>query len=236
MPYDRSADFGSDSMTERLVTGLRNSWSYYAVFRRPALAAIWREAAEMNLSDLQLFEKFCAMRTLTLGKAKSDPSVIGYMRQYHTSMQSAFAFDWVHHLLRSRFSSDFANIIDRISTYAAEADKGDPSAIAERLRERVEPWLRDFLRLNYGLSGTTRQYVRERAPGLLMWLKKRRRLSTSRERKKIFIKLRNDRATPSYLKAFRQELACIEEVIQGSEFRDFLDPFVSRLQPAATAK
>src|SRR5580704_9790695 len=37
MPYDRSLDLDSSSVAERLSQGLRNSWSYYAVFRSSAL-------------------------------------------------------------------------------------------------------------------------------------------------------------------------------------------------------
>jgi glycosyltransferase domain-containing protein len=56
MPYDRSLDLDSSSVAERLSQGLRNSWSYYAVFRSSALHTIWREVAELDLSDLQLFD------------------------------------------------------------------------------------------------------------------------------------------------------------------------------------
>ena len=228
MPYDRSADLDSSSMTERLALGLRNSWSYYAVFRSPDLLRIWREIVEMDFSDLQLFEKYCAMRTLTLGKARSDASTIAYFRQYWTTLRSAFTRDWVHHLLRNRFSSDFSDIIDRISRVAAEADGIDQAIVAERLRERVEPWLRDFLRLNYGLSGTVRQYLRDRVPGLLTWLKTRRRISVPFERKAIVAKLRNNGATDTYLQSFQAELAQIEDVVRGDGFRTFLRPHISK--------
>jgi len=229
-PYDRSRDFNSPSMTERVVAGLRHSWIYYAVFRAEAQATMWREALDMNLSDLQLLDRFCMMRALSLGKARSDPSAIAYLRQYQTSMGGAFTRDWVHHLLRSRFSSDFATIIDRLSRLAAEADGGDQMAIAERLRAGVEPWLRDFLRLNYGLSGTARQYLRERMPGLLIWLKKRRRVSVGFERRALFDTLAKDGASQNYLTAFRREFVLIEEVLAGRECRDFLTSYVSKLQ------
>ena len=231
MPYDRSIDFDSSSMTDRLLLGLRNSWSYYAVFRSPALMTIHREVAEMNLSDLQLHEKFYTMRALTLGKARSDPSSIAYLRQYWTSSRSAFTKDWVHHLLRNRFSSDFANIIDRISKLAADADGVDQGAVAERLRERIEPWLRDFLRLNYGLSGTVRQYLRSRVPSVLTWLKTRRRYSLPFERRAILVKLRKDGASEDCVKAFSAELAQIEDVVAGNTFRNFLRLHVSKLIP-----
>lgn len=236
MPYDRSSDFDSSSVTERLVLGLRNSWSFYAVFRSPDLLRIWRDIVEMDLSDLQLHEKFCAMRTLTLGKARSDPSTIGYMRQYWTTMRSAYAKDWVHHLLRNRFSTDFSEIINRISRVAAQADGIDQSIVAERLRQRVEPWLRDFLQLNYGLSGTVRQYLRDRVPSLLTWLKTRRRISVPFERKVILAKLRDNGATDAYLQAFKRELAEIEDVVRGDAFRAFLRPHILKFDSESNSR
>jgi glycosyltransferase domain-containing protein len=236
MPHDRSSDFGCPLVTDRLLLGLRNSWSYYAVFRSSALTTVWREIVDMNLSDLQLVEKFCAMRTLTLGKAKSDPSTIAYFRQYWTSLRSAFTDDWVHHLLRNRFSTDFANIIDRISSLAAEADGFDQKAVAESLRERIEPWLREFLRLNYGLSADVRRHLRRLAPSLVVWLKTRRRPSVQFERRALFYKLHKNGAAEEYLSALRLELAQIEDVVAGREFRDFLAPYASQLMRESSAK
>ncbi|HZP76302.1 MAG TPA: TIGR00180 family glycosyltransferase [Pseudolabrys sp.] len=235
MPYDRSIDIGSSSVTERLASGLRNSWSYYAVFRTPALQTIWDEVVELDLSDLQLHEKYCAMRTLTLGKARSDAATIAYFRQYWTTLRSAFSKDWVHHLLRNRFTTDFANIIERISDVASKSDKGDKNEIAERVRQRVEPWLRDFLRLNYGLSGTVRGHLRARVPALLEWLKTRRRYSVSRERRALFATLRQHGAADDYLTALRAELAHIEDTVSGTAFRAFLESHAAALIPASVA-
>ena len=49
MPYDRSLDLYESSAADRLLRGLRNSWSYYGVYRSPALLTIWSEVAEINL-------------------------------------------------------------------------------------------------------------------------------------------------------------------------------------------
>jgi glycosyltransferase domain-containing protein len=231
MPYDRSIDLNAVSVTDRLLQGLRNSWSYYAVFRSPALLTIWREVADMHLSDLQLHEKFCAMRTLTLGKARSDAATIGYLRQYWTSTRSAFDKDWVHHLLRSRFSTDFANIIERISKLAAGADGLDRSTVAEKLRERIGLWLRDFLRLNYGLSGATRQYLRVTAPAALNWAKTRRRYSVPLERKAVLRALRKNGASEQYIMAFSHELTQVEDVIVGQACRKFISPHMRKFLP-----
>ncbi len=233
MPYDRSLDLGSSSVAERLMLGLRNSWSYYAVFRAPALTTVWREAAEMNLSDLQLHEKFSAMRTLTLGKARSDPATIAYLRQYWTTLGFAFRKDWVHHLVRNRFSTNFAEIIARISKHAAAADGTDPDVTAENLRDDVAQWLGNFLRRNYGPYAALRRYLRNAAPRLLEWVKMRRRYTVALERRSVPAKLRHNGAAADYLKAFRAELAQVEDVISGSAFDRFIRAYVPLFLPEA---
>jgi glycosyltransferase domain-containing protein len=233
MPYDRSLDLNSPSAAERLTRGLRNSWSYYAVFRSPALATIWREVAEINLSDLQLHEKYCAMRTLTLGKARSDPATIAYFRQYWTTLRSAFSKDWVHHLVRSRFNTDFTEILTRISREAAAADSADAGVVAEDMRNNMISWFGDFLRRNYGPYAALRRYLRNNMPGLLDWVKTRRRYTVPLERRKALAKLRRNGASADYLQAFRAELAQIEDVVSGSGFAEFIRPYVPLFVPEA---
>jgi len=233
MPYDRSLDLGSPSAAERLARGLRNSWSYYAVFRSPALATIWREVAEINLSDLQLHEKYCAMRTLTLGKARSDPATIAYFRQYWTTLRSAFSKDWVHHLVRSRFNTDFTEILSRISREAAAADGAEAAVVAEDIRNNMISWFGDFLRRNYGPYAALRRYLRENMPELLDRVKTRRRHAVPLERRKVFAALRRNGASADYMQAFEAELAQIEDVVSGSAFADFIRPYVPLFVPEA---
>lgn len=229
--FDRSEDFGSDSVAERLRRGSRNWWSFYAVFRQPALATILREVVEIDFSDLQLFELFCAMRTLTLGKARSDGSAIAYLRQYGTSQRSSFKHDWVYHLLRSRFTSDFDTMIGRISQLAAGQDGVAAEPIAEELRAICEDWLRDFLRVNYGSMQTVKQMMRDRTPGLVNWLLNRRRHSVGRERAALLTQLKADGASGEYLAQFESELAGIEDVLSGQAFAAFVAPHVPGLAP-----
>jgi glycosyltransferase domain-containing protein len=224
---DRSLDLGQQSVAERMIAGAQYSWAYYGVYRTPVLETIWRELVELNLSDLMLHEWFGGLRTLTLGKARSDPAVIGYMRQYWTSMRSAFPGDWVHHLLRSRFTIDFTAIMDRLSMAAADADGGDAAEIAERLRRTFDVWYRGFLRHNYGPSGILRQLLRENVPGVLMWLKRRRRYSVPLERQNLFKQLSNHGASGEYLDQFRKELAAVEDTLTGRAFATFLQPFLA---------
>ncbi len=227
--FDRSEDFSSLSVAERLRRGSRNWWSFYAVFRKEALETIFREVVETDFSDLQLYEIFCAMRTLTLGKARSDGSAISYIRQYATSQRSAFSKDWVHHLLQSRFTCDFNTMIERISLLAAAADNADAAPIAEELRAICEEWLREFLRDNYGSLQTIKQILRERAPGLVNWIKNRRRYSVYRERAAFFAQLSKDGASEDYLSGFRREFSDIEDTVSGQDFANFVRPFVPAL-------
>ena len=236
MPYDRSLDLSSSSATDRLLRGLRNSWSWYAVFRTPALTTIRREAAEMGLSDLQIHEKFCAMRTLTLGKARSDSATIAYLRQYWTSLQYPFAKDWAHHLVRSHFSTDFEEVIRRISTEAATADGVDASIVSQKLLDDITRWFGNFLVRSYGPYAALRRYLRERVPGLLIWAKTRRRFSVPLERRKLLTKLREHGASDEYIKVFTAELAQIEDIICGPAFANFIGPYVPLFATDAVRK
>lgn len=225
--HDRSVDFDSASAVERLRQGSRSWWPYYAVFRADALAKIWRESEEISFSDLQLHEFYSIMRTLTLGKAHCESSTISYLRQYGTSMQTSFSKDWVHHLLRSRFTCDFAMLIDRIS--AAATDCTDTGAVAEMLRGICEQWLREFLRVYYGPLQTVKQFMRENTPSLFNWLKNRRRYLVSFERAGLFSRLTANGASVAYLTAFRAELGRIEEALTGEDFAAFVRPYISVL-------
>ena len=92
------------------------------------------------------------MRTLTLGKARSDPATIAHFLAGNIGRcwRLAFRKDWIHHLVRNRFSTDLAEIIARISRYAAAADGTDADAVADELRGNFAEWLGYFLRRNYG--------------------------------------------------------------------------------------
>lgn len=223
---DRSEDFSSPSAAKRLQQGSRNWWSYYAVYRTDALKTIWREILEIDFSDLHLHELFCAMRALTLGKIRSDGGSIAYLRQYGTSF-GYYKKGWVHHLLRSRFTQDFAGMIERVSTAAATADGVNAEPTAEMLRVICDEWLREFLKAYYGPSQSLKQVLRERTPAVVNWLKNHRRYFIARERQAIFSRLTADGAPVEYLAKFAEELQLIEDVITGSEFARFINPYLA---------
>jgi glycosyltransferase domain-containing protein len=236
-PRDRSIDLNSSSAANRVLAGLRNTWNFYAVFRTPTLALMAKEVREIDATSFALVERFLAMRALTIGKARSSAAIFSYWRQYWTSLQlhwpsseSAVRKDFVYYLLRSHFTTDFENVLDRVSLLAAESDGGDPAQIAERLRTPLEEWVRDIIRLDFGAYATLRRYVRTRAPWLVTWLKTRRRSVVFFERRNLFRKLCNDGATPDYVAKFKRELAQIEEVLTGHDFREFVDRHMPKPQ------
>jgi glycosyltransferase domain-containing protein len=235
--HDRAIDLNSPSATERVVGGSRNTWNFYAVFRTPALALMWKEAREIDLTNTQLHERFMTMRTLTLGKARCDASFFSYWRQYWTSLQLHWTSsqaqvrrDFAYYLLRSRFTEDVANVVDRISRRLAELDGGNPEEIAERLRDPLEGWVREVIRHDFGAYATLRRHLRSHVPWLVAWFKRRRRLRLLSERKNIFARLRKAGAASEYVAKLKDELAQIEEVLTGQDFRQFLCRHMPALQ------
>jgi hypothetical protein len=176
------------------------------------------------------------MRTLTLGKARSDAATVAYFRQYWTTQRSAFSKDWVHHLVRSRFNSDFTEILSRISREAAAADESDASVVAEDMRNNMTSWFGDFLRRNYGPYAALRRYLRDNMPELLDRVKTRRRYTVPLERRRVLATLRRNGASANYLQAFKTELAQIEDVVSGAAFADFIRPYVPLFAPDAAQK
>jgi glycosyltransferase domain-containing protein len=231
--YYSSADVASPIVVERLRQGALKHWIYYAVVRTDALATVCREIAELDFSDLLIHEVFHVMRVLTQGKARSDSATIGYLRQYGTSLYSSFKKDWVHHLVRSRFTSDIHALVERISVLAAAADGTDAAVVAEDVRVVLEDKFRQFHWASYGSLQEIKQTLRSKAPSLVTWLQNRPRYTVGRERSALLRQLANAGASQEYVTRFRAELAAIEEVISGDAFANFVRPLLPVLGPAA---
>ncbi len=203
---DASCDIGQATALERLAYGSRNWWSYYAVYRTDVLRTIAQEVKEIDFSDLQLREFYYAMRTLTLGKAYSDPTTISYMRQNRTSMEG-FKEDWVHHLLRSNFNSDLTTLIEKVSSHTE-----NPDLAKDLLLNLFEEWLTEFIGIYYGSMQSLKQILRKRVPRLYRWLIHRRRYGIAGERIRLFDRLSVDGASTEYLKTFKSELREMIEI------------------------
>lgn len=219
-PDSTPDDISANTALERALAAFGSHWIYYAVYRTPAQEIISKELAEMDLTALQLMERFCAMRALTLGKARLDQTVISYFKQADTSSgghwttsEPAPTRSFVYHLLRSRFSSDFAAIAERISHAVVAADGGDAADVGDHIRSVAEPWLEYQIRSHYGGL--------ERLRALRNQLR-RLRSSVARDRRNVRKRLRQNGAAEEYVATFQSELARIEETLNGDEFRRFL--------------
>lgn len=230
--YFPSEDVTSSSAADRVRQAALELWIYYSVIRTDALATVQRELAELDFSDLQIHEAFHVMRVLTLGKARADQSTVSYLRQYGTSLNLSFKKDWVHHLVRSRFTNDVQALVERISGAAAKADAADAadaSMIAEDVRIILERKFRQFVWASYGNFQKLKWLLRARVPRLVRWLQNRPRFNVRRGRAVLLSELKAAGASNAYLSAFRSDLALIEDVLGGDEFARYLEPYLLEL-------
>lgn len=162
--YDVPADYGADSANERVLEGFANSWSYYAVYRSHALWTIWNDVRDLDLTDLQVHEKFCAMRALTLGKVMGNRRFTSYLRQYGTSQTAANQEDFVTRLLNGSFSKDRESVCARLDQCGVDVPM---------LKVLWGDWYDAYLRREYGSWRQLRQWARKRFPRL-GWLAQNR--------------------------------------------------------------
>jgi glycosyltransferase domain-containing protein len=221
-----SADFSAPSAAERVRRGGIDPAIYNAVYRAGALATIFREAAEIDFSDLMLHESFHALRALTLGKVRTNRTAVSYFRQLGTSLTYQPSRDWVHHLLRSRFTSDAHAMVERISTAGAEADSADKATIAEDVRTVIEDYFRWFLSTNYGLVTQIKRIIRRKSPRVVSYLQNRPRFFVARERSALIRRLARAGASRKNLAQHRAQLAEIERALSREAFASFAGPFL----------
>src|SRR6185437_269303 len=203
---------------------------HYAVYRAAAPACILHEIAEINFSDLMLYEDFFALRALTLGKARVNNETITYYSQSGTGISYQPLRDWARHLLRSRFTSDAHALIDRIASVAADGHSASAASVAEEVREILECRYRDFLSMNYSLPEQIKSAMRRKWPRLVTCLQTRPRVSVSRERKAIISQLKHAGAVQNDLDRDRDELTAIENAISPDAFGDYATPFLPMAQ------
>lgn len=166
--YDTPADYNQNTRNERVLAGFQNSWSFYAVYRTETLKTIWREVHDLNFSDLQVNEKFCAMRALSLGKIKCDPTFTSYLRQYNTSQGAAGQPDFIRKLLTGRFSADRDAVLSKMDSCGVDI---------EALRELWADWYYAFLGRNYGPKARLRRAAKVWFPRLAWLAQNRHRFS-----------------------------------------------------------
>lgn len=154
--FDVPVDYSSANVNQRVLAGFQSSWAHYAIYRTQALRTIWREVYDMNLTNLQIHEKFCAMRALSLGKVMGNGSFTHYMRQYETSdIASHNVFST--NLFTTNFYGDAQNVFEKMAECG-----GDTNAL-----QRVWiQWFEGFLYREYGNWKQFRRAMKYRYPRL----------------------------------------------------------------------
>lgn len=217
-------DISFSSASERVMNEIHCYQTiYYHVYRTEVLRRIFQEVEGYDFSDLTVHEYYCALRTATLGKVRTDPSVICYLRQIGTSSLPTYWKDWVHHLLRSKLPEDFRAMATAIADEVQKAEGGDSAAFREDILDAYASKLRHML-------GHT--MMRHRFPGLfrikqkLSWLTALRVVPAWyrewRGNGLFWKKLVDAGAEPALLAAYRKELKDIETSLRGDEFLSFL--------------
>lgn len=217
-------DIAFESVTDRVLDEIKQYQPlYYHVYRTEILRKVFEEVERHDFSDLTVHEYYCALRAVTLGKARTDSSVVNYLRQSGTSSSSTYWVDWVHHLLRSTLPQDYRALATTISNEAAKADKGDSAAINEAILDEFAHKIRHLL---------AHTMMRHRFPALFafkqqfLWLKKLQVFPSWyrrwRDNIQYWRKFAKDCAEPRALAGYRDEFAQIESTLQGDGFMAFI--------------
>ena len=119
--------------------------TYYHTFRTPELQKIFEEVERHDFSDLTIYEQFIATRAVTLGKIRSDPFIIAYVRQKGTSMLSTYYKDWVHNLLRSNLPRDYREMATAIANECELLDSQTGDHFSELILDAQAKLMRHFL-------------------------------------------------------------------------------------------
>jgi glycosyltransferase domain-containing protein len=233
--------FDSKSLGERIASDFRGTFAlYYCVFRTAAFQRISTEIAELNMSDLQLYETYFGARAKTMGKTLIDPSTVAYMRQYGTSTSAPIYNDWIGHLVQSRFTQDLDAFVTKISDLVAAADEIDVSNCETTLRQLYADKLRAQLRDQLGFKSRPNWHPVKliKAMSTIPFLRGIERLARRlrdhrmqnhhvREKRfhnqlrSLFVQLKSFGAPSDYLSSVRNELDDIFEILEGREFEQF---------------
>ena len=219
--HDISFELASDRVMDVLN---RYHVVYYHILRTQVLRLIFEEAEKHEFSDLTVHEFFCAARTATLGKIKSDPAVICYLRQTGTSMfPTYFKHDWVHYLLRNNLPRDYRKMADAIADEVERLEGVNGHEFRESILDAIAVRLRHLL-------GHT--MMRHRFPLLfrtklkLSWLGKLKVVPAvfhqNLKTKRFWAELSRDCPDLVLLSHYRSALADISFTLQGDEFLSFV--------------
>ena len=206
--------------------------TYFNVFRSEALGTILRELAELDLTDLQLYEVYFGMRAVSLGKARLSHQSMSYIRQGGTGMAHPFRTDWGRYVVRSRFTTDLNAVADRMENIVAAAEGLTAKDFAAEVRDMFGVKLSNYLRSHYGSFGG----------GSLSWSARMKKMAHAvipkrvgesihyaRSRQFMLKDLQSAGASAATMAAFAKEWADIESLLGSHELAEFLHAHASFL-------
>ncbi len=216
-------DLDHESVSVRVIKEIRNPLSvHYNVYRTQPLRVISGEVLEHNPS-LIFCEMYSAMRTVTLGKVKSDPSYFTYIRQQGSSQYIGYSNDLIDDLLRLSLGEKLKIMGAKVALEAARSDGCNPTVIQEQIFDAYADQIRQTL-------GSA--LLRYRFPRLFA-LKQRFRtipkfhlipnaLQCRLDLAKIWRQLKADRADSETLAAHAAELSDVSVTLQADSFIKFI--------------
>ena len=216
-------DIDSSSAALRALGIIKNHLVvYYSIYRTQTLRTIAEEILAYNV-NFRIHEIYWTVRTVTLGKVKSNPSYFSNFRQGNTSLNFGSKSDWVEHLLLRGFSEDFKVMATKVAHSVAQSDGCNQAEFEERFGEVYTDVLRNKLantvmRYRFPLLFDLKQrFFSLRRPRLMpawlwCWL----------DRKGLWRQLALDGASKETIEAHLEELEEIEVTLQGREFAEFI--------------
>ncbi|MBI1920082.1 MAG: TIGR00180 family glycosyltransferase [Geobacter sp.] len=230
----RCRDVDDPSVASRILEEIKNPLAvYYNIYRTQALCTIADEILACNL-HFRHHEVYFAMRAMTLGKVKSDPSRFICFRQMGTSLNFGNSTDMADDLLRPSFAQDFETMVSKIACEAAKSDGCDQAEIKDRIYEAFA------VNLRMTLACTMMRYRFPRIYSLKQFLLAlpRPRLMPEAFQRKLDIKrvwnsLASDGADRITISSHAAELEDILATLQGDEFVKFISQNASDLLAAS---
>ena len=156
------------------------------------------------------------MRTLAIGKVKSDPTVIHYIRQNRIGKSAAG--DLIRLAFHPPFSREFETMVKKLATSIGIAEGIPPDAAETQIRDAYA------------------EFFRHKAAGSLKRANSASRpTATELEDRELLDYLTKDGASVDYLVAFHREFEELKTTLLGDEFKEFVRANAPELLPAIHA-
>jgi glycosyltransferase domain-containing protein len=229
----RCRDFDDASVSTRVINEIRNPMAvHYNIYRTKALRVIGADVLDIN-PNLIICEMYSSMRTMTLGKVKSDPTYFTYLRQQGSSQYLGYSKDLIDDLLRSSLAEKFNLIASKIASEVAHLDRVDRIKIEDQIHDEFA----NQLRLTLANTMLRYRFPRLFALKQCLWRGRNLKLIPNAFQRRldlatIWSQLADDRACGNTIAAHAAELSDICSTLQGDSFIEFISLNATDLLPS----